>query len=172
MDLANFGVMFRVVYEIDKLLKIITMILDQNKVRIPELFLLNRLFFQIQAYALVLFVLLALNTFHNAANILHDVDNMPENFIAVCIKHIKFSVIYDKEAFDELLFVQKVDLFRIQLHPLGVDVHIQGFLIVAHVFAFFELINGLHLRHVGGPLIDSGVDVVEYLHQLEPAVYI
>ena len=140
--------MLCVVDEIDEFLETIAMVLHQDQVRIPELLLFHRFFFQIQTDALVFFVFLALDAFDDSANVLHDVNNMPNNFIAVGIEHIQFTIIYNQKALDKLLLLQKVNLLRIQLHTLRVDMHIQRLLIVAEIFTLFKYINGLHLSHV------------------------
>lgn len=148
LDRAHVGVMLCVVDEIDEFLETIAMVLHQDQVRIPELLLFHRFFFQIQTDALVFFVFLALDAFDDSANVLHDVNNMPNNFIAVGIEDIKFTIIYNQKALDKLLLLQKVNLLRIQLHTLRVDMHIQRLLIVAEIFTLFKYINGLHLSHV------------------------
>lgn len=105
--------MLNVVNKINQFLEIVTMILHQNEVGVSELLLFDWFFFQIQADALVFFILLALDTFNDSTNVLHDVDNVPNNFITVIIKDIKFSIVYNEKAFDKLLPLQKIDLLWI-----------------------------------------------------------
>ena len=113
LNLTDIGVMLCVVDKVDEFLEIITMILHQDQVRVSEPLLFHRFFFQIQADALIFFVFLALNTFNDSANVFRDVDNMPNDFIAVGIKHIKFTIIYNQKALDKLLFLHKIHPLRI-----------------------------------------------------------
>ena len=124
LDCAHIGIMLRVVDEVDEFLEIVPMVLHQYQMRVSELFLLDGLLSQIQANALVFFIFLTFDALYDPANILCNIDNLPDYFIAVDIKHIKLTIINNQKTFNKLLFLQNMDLFGIELHPLGVDVHV------------------------------------------------